>query len=480
MAIAVAPPCDETQGRQGSGTCPSQTGTLIATVLGSSLAFVMGAIVNVALPQMQTDLGTDAAGLQWIVNSYLLPLSALVLVGSALGDRYGRKRFFMLGLWLYAAATVACVFAPGLEWLLAARAVQGLGAALIAPNSLAILADAFSGEERGKAVGSWAAAGAIAGAVAPLAGGVVVDWQNWRWAFAIVLPLAAAALAFGYRSIAESREDEEDCAPLDIPGAVLVTLGLGAAVYGLVALPESGFAAANLGALGLGLAALAGFVVVEHKKGQKAMLPLGIFGSRSFTGISLLTLLLYAALGALLVLLPLMLINAYGYSATGAGAAMLPFPLIMGLLSRRVGGLATKLGIRRTLTIGPVLVGAGFALMAIMNGPEASYWTGILPGLIVMALGMATSVAPLTTAVINAVADRFTGIASGVNNAISRTAGLIATALLGFVLTGGEADPQTLVSGFSQTAWVCSALAFGAAACVWFLVDESEVREGDR
>ncbi|RJY10296.1 MFS transporter [Aurantiacibacter aquimixticola] len=444
-------------------------------MLGSSLAFVMGAIINVALPQMQSDFGTDAAGMQWIVNAYLLPLSALVLVGGALGDRYGRKRLFMLGLALYAAATVACALAPSLSLLLAARVVQGVGAALLAPNSLAILADAFSGEARGKAIGTWAAAGAIAGAAAPLAGGVVVDLLDWRWAFAIVLPLAMSAWVIGARSIAESREDAKDRPVLDTAGAALVTLGLAGTVYGLIALPDAGAQLSAIGPLALGLAALAAFLWIEHRRGEEAMMPLGVFASASFSGISLLTLLLYAALGALLVLLPYMLINTFEYGATAAGAAMLPFPLIMGSLSRRIGGLATKFGMRRMLTAGPLLVAAGFALMAWRTSADMTYWTGILPGLVVMAIGMATSVAPLTTAVMNAVEARFTGVASGINNAISRTAGLIATALLGFVLTGGAADSGALVSGFAATAWVCAALALAASAAVWFTVSEEEI-----
>ncbi|MBH5321156.1 MFS transporter [Aurantiacibacter sediminis] len=477
MAIAFAPPCDETAGREGSGTCPSQTGTLIATVLGSSLAFVMGAIINVALPQMQADFGTDAAGVQWIVNSYLLPLSALVLVAGALGDRFGRKRLFLLGLALYSAATLACIVSPTLEILLGARVVQGVGAAILAPNSLAILADAFTGKARGKAIGTWAAAGAIAGAAAPLAGGVLVDWLNWRWAFAVVLPLALGAAVIGWRAIGESREEEGERPPLDFIGAGLVTLGLGGTVYGLTALPDGGFSAGAVGPLAVGLIALAAFFWNENRLGQDAMMPMGVFGSASFSAISILTLLLYAALGALLVLLPFMLINAFDYGATAAGAAMLPFPLIMGALSRQIGGLSSKVGMRLMLTAGPLLVAAGFALMAISVGPDMSYWTGILPGLIVMALGMAASVAPLTTAVMNAVEQRFTGVASGINNAISRTAGLIATALLGFVLTGGSANPSLLVSGFATTAWVCAALAIVSAATVFFFAKDEELTQ---
>jgi EmrB/QacA subfamily drug resistance transporter len=475
MATAIAPPCDETRGlEEKTSPCPSRRGTLVATVLGSSLAFVVGSIVNVALPAMRTEFAIDAAGVQWIVNAYLLPLGALVLVGGALGDRYGRKRLFMVGLAVFTLACLGCALAPDFAALLTARFAQGVGAALLAPNSLAIIADAFSGKERGRAIGTWAGAGAIAGAVAPLIGGLVIDNLDWRWAFALVVPPGIATAVIGWRSVAESREDRGDRRPLDIAGAVAASVALAAIVYALIAAPGAGLAAPNVLVSGaIGVAAGAAFIAIQHRKRDAAMMPLSLFAVGSFSGISLLTLLLYAALGGLLVVLPYMLIQEFGYSATQAGAAIMPFPLIMGVLSRRIGALAQGFGIRRTLAIGPSMVAAGFVLMALRADPGMTYWNGILPGLVVMALGMAISVAPLTTAVMNAVDAAYTGVASGVNNAISRVAGLIATAMLGPVL----ARPS-LIAGFELAAWVAAALAALGAGAAWLMVREREVAGG--
>ena len=481
MATALPAPCDETAGqRESEETCASPRGTLVATVLGSSLAFIVGSIINVALPAMRAEFSTDAAGVQWIVNAYLLPLSALILLGGAIGDHYGRKRAFILGLLAFAGATLGCALAPTFEWLLAARFVQGVGAAFLAPNSLAILADAFTGEERGKAIGTWAAAGAIAGAAAPLLGGFVVDTFDWRWAFAIVLPPAAACWLVAGRSIAESREVEGDRKGLDWLGASLATLALALIVFALILAPEAGWVAPGVLWPGLaGIATVTAFLLVENRRKLDAMIPLGIFGASSFVGISILTLLLYAALGGLLVVLPYMLINSFGYSATAAGAAILPFPLIMGLLSRRIGGLATNFGLRYAMTLGPLVVAAGFALFALLSDPDFDYWKQLLPGLVVMAVGMALCVAPLTTAVMNAVDARYTGVASGVNNATSRTAGLIATALLGFVMTRFEGDPAVAIDGFTMAAWVAAALAVASAAAAWMMIDEEAVSGRD-
>ncbi|MGB3469319.1 MAG: DHA2 family efflux MFS transporter permease subunit [Erythrobacter sp.] len=443
----------------------------MATILGSSLAFVVGSIVNVALPSMQTDFATGAAGVQWIVNAYLLPLSALVLVGGSLGDHYGRKRIFMTGLALFTMATLACSIAPNLEVLLGFRALQGVGAALLAPNSLAIIADGFSGEKRGKAIGTWAAAGAIAGAAAPLLGGIVIDTFDWRWAFAIVIPPSVIAWVVGQRSIRESRESEDERTPLDWTGAFLATSALAALVFALIDVSQDREANGSIVVFAIiGVMLGAGFFAVERRKGLAAMMPLGVFGSRSFSGISILTLALYAALGGLMVLLPYLLIEQFGFSATAAGAGLLPFPLIMGLLSRSIGGLALHIGIRVTLTIGPCLVSAGFALFAVQASPELNYWSDILPGLVTIAIGMALCVAPLTTAVMNSVANRYAGVASGINNAISRIAGLIATALLGFVLVNSDETDVSLISGFESASWVGAGLSLLAAVAAFAMV----------
>ena len=477
MAAALPLPCNEAEARSRQQTSgEGSRGILVATVLGSSLTFVDGSIVNVALPAMQAEFATDAAGVQWIVNAYLLPLSALVLLGGALGDHFGRKRIFMLGLALFSLATLGCVFSPSLALLLGARFAQGVGAALLVPNSLAILADAFSGAARGRAVGTWAAAGAVAGAAAPPLGGVIVDTLSWRWAFALVLPLAAACWLVGSRSIRASHKPEHERAPLDLTGAAAATLALAALVYAMIRAPRAGITDPVVLASGTGgLALLAAFLWIEHRKRDRAMVPLDIFAARSFAGISLLTLLLYGALGGLMVVLPYLLIGSMGYSATQAGAAILPFPLVMGLLSRTIGGAATMLGLRRMLTLGPLVVGLGFALFALLGGPEVSYWRGILPGLLVMALGMAISVAPLTTAVMNAVESAFIGVASGVNNAIARTAGLIATALLGFVLGDLRQRGEGAFAAFAMTCWVAAGLAVLSALAAFAMIREDDV-----
>ena len=491
MATATLPPCDETSRPDASQTAGGtaaptaeplhETGTIVATVLGSSLAFVVGSIINVALPSMQRDLGTDAAGAQWIVNAYLLPLGALVLIGGALGDHYGRKRLFQTGLIVFTIGCLGCALSPSLPALLAARAVQGVGAALLAPNSLAIIAASFTGERRGRAVGTWAAAGAIAGAVAPVLGGWIVDAANWHWAFLVVVPPAAAAYLVARRSVAESVEDPDDAAPLDWTGAATITLALATLVWALIALPGRGIGDAGvLGALAAGTALAAAFGRVEHARGERAMMPLALFATPAFTGISLLTLLLYAALGGLLVLLPYMLIESFGFGATEAGAALLPMPLIIGTLSRAAGGLAGRIGTRPMLVAGPLVVAAGFALLSGVPSEGFDYWTDILPGLVTLSLGMATSVAPLTTAVMDSVPDDKVGVASGVNNAISRVAGLVATALLGFVLVGrtGEGAATELVAGFGDAALIGAALAAASAGATFLLV--RDVPDGAR
>lgn len=475
MATAFVPPCDETRGRHDApgGDCANKRGTLIATVAGSSLAFVVGSIVNVALPAMQREFSLDAVGAQWIINAYLLPLGALVLIGGALGDHYGRRKVYLAGLTIFLLASVACALAPSYGALLAARACLGLGAALIAPNSLSIIADGFSGKERGAAVGTWAAGGAIAGAIAPVAGGWIVDIASWRWAFGLVAPLAAGAMIVTLRSVRESRADRDSKAPLDWLGAAIAGLGLFALIYGLVALmgPDANQPLA-FAALAVGMALLLVFAPVERRMGDRAMAPPGLFATTSFSGISLLTLFLYGALGGLLVLLPYVLIQAFDYGATAAGAALLPFPLVMGLLSRRIGGVvASRLGTRSILAVGATLVAVGFLLLSRLPTDGLSYWGDVMPGLIVLALGMAASVAPLTNAVLNSAGATYTGVASGVNNAISRIAGLVATALLGPVLASGA----HIVDAFEVAAWVGAGLAAASAITALALIDPAEV-----
>lgn len=427
-----------------------------------------GSIVNVALPAIQRDFGADAAGAQWVINAYLLPLGALVLLGGALGDHYGRRRILIAGLALFTVATLGCMLAPNLYTLLAARAVQGFGAALFAPTSLAIIAASFSGEARGRAVGSWAAAGAIAGAAAPVVGGWVVDEASWRYAFLLTVPISLAA-AWLARSIDESRDGAQS-APLDWSGAAFATAGLGALVWGLTRISTNhANTSAVAAAVISGSILLATFLLIERRKHHRAMMPLALFASGVFSGVSLLTFFLYAALGGLFVLLPFLLIRS-GYSAFAAGAALLPLPLGLGFLSPAVGKAATRLPLRLLLTVGPFITAAGFALLSRLGANDFDYWSVTFPALLVTALGLAISVAPLTTAVMNAVDEAHVGIASGVNNAIARIAGLIAVALLGLVIGGFDQGTAALAHRFAAAAWVGTALAAAGGLSALLLV----------
>jgi EmrB/QacA subfamily drug resistance transporter len=451
------------------------TGTLAATILGSSLAFIDGSVVNVALPAIERDLassGASGASIGWLINAYLLTLGALVLVGGAAGDRYGRKRMFLVGIAVFTAASLGCTLAPGFAWLLAARALQGLGAALLVPASLAILGAAFEGEARGRAVGTWAAASAVTGALGPLVGGWLVDAVGWRAIFLINLPIAAIAAWLSWHKVDESQSD--DALPLDVVGAALATLGLGLATFGLTTLAAGGTAATADGralastALAAGAVALAAFVLVEWRLGQRAMMPLALFGTRAFVGVTLLTLCLYAALSGMVVLLPYLLITRADWAASAAGAALLPLSLAMGLGSRSAGKLAERFGARTLLTIGPLVVAAGFALFLRIDSGAVRYASDVLPALVLVACGLTLSVAPLTSAVIAAVDAAHVGSASGVNNATARVAGLFATALLGYVLAAAATGPAFL-GRFHDAAIVGAVLALAAAASAFFL-----------
>jgi EmrB/QacA subfamily drug resistance transporter len=440
---------------------------LTTTILASSLAFVDGSVVNVGLPAIGRGLSADADALQWVVNAYLLPLSAVLLLGGAAGDRYGRRLMLIAGTVLFALASAVCAVAPTLGFLLAGRLAQGIGAAMLMPNSLAILGATFSGEAKGRAIGVWAAAGAAMGAVGPVLGGWLIDLIDWRAIFLINLPLALGAILLASRSVPPDVPQGSE--PLDWVGGVLATLGLGSLTWALTV--GSGRDGWTTTAIGLGLASvvlLGLFVAVEARRGARAMLPLTLFRSPSFVGLTLLTLSLYAALGALLVLMPFVLIEALGYSATAAGAALLPLPLVLSLVSPLMGGIAGRIGSRLPLTVGSLIVGIGF-LLAIRIDAASSYWTSVLPSILVIAVGLSGAVAPLTTAVLNSVEPRDTGLASGFNSAVARTGGLVATALLGTALA---AQGASLVSSF-HAAMVASAAACAvAAASAWALVNE--------
>lgn len=424
---------------------------LAAAVGGSSLAFIVGSVVNVALPALQRDLGASVAEVQWVLNAYLLLLGSLLLVGGAVGDRVGRRRTFLAGVAVFGAATAACGLAPTVGWLVAARAVQGLGAALLVPTSLALVSAAFpEGEARGRAIGTWAGFSALTTALGPVLGGWLVDALSWRWVFFAVVPLAAATFALGVRRVPESRPSGEEGA-LDWPGGALAALGFGAAVWGLVAAGERGWGSAAVWAGLVGGAALLAAFVWWEGRAAAPLVPLGLFRSAAFSGANAMTLLLYFGLNGVLFFLPFNLIQVQGYSATAAGAAFLPFSLTMGLLSRRVGGLAERWGARRVIVAGALVAALGMALLAVpgaRGGPlGGSYWATFFPPMLVLGIGMTLAVAPLTAVVMNAADDAHGGAASGVNNAAARVAALLAIAVLGVVALGvfGGALDERLV-----------------------------------
>jgi EmrB/QacA subfamily drug resistance transporter len=439
---------------------------LLTTILASSLAFIDGSVINVGLPAIGKDLGGDAAGLQWAINAYLLPLSALLLLGGAMGDRFGRRRMLLIGVGLFAAASAGCAAAPSLGWLFLARGLQGLGAALLLPASLAILGGDFEGAARDRAVGLWAAASSIFGAAGPVLGGWLIDTTGWRAIFLINPPLAAATVALALYSVRE-RQVEGERAPLDLIGGALATASLAGLTWGLtVASGPKGWSAGPAVAMAAGLVLAAGFIWQEKRMGERAMTPLSLFGSRSLVGLNLLTLLLYGALSGFMVLLPYRLIEVSHMPATAAGAALLPFPLVMTLASPAAGGLAGRIGARPLLIVGALIVAGGLALTVLIGGPD-TYWTAVIPSVLVLALGMSCVAAPLTSAVLASVDSGHTGSASGLNSAVARTGGLIATALLGAVLA---AHGQALAAEFRVAMLICALVAAVSSAIAALMV----------
>ena len=447
--------------------------TLAACVLASSLSFVEGSVLNVALPAIRESYGAGAAEVQWVVNAYLLPLSALLLLGGALGDHYGRRVLLLIGTSLFAIASLACALAPSLDALLAARAVQGVGAALLLPNSLALLNAAFTGERRGRAVGIWAAAGAASAAIAPLIGGWLVENVGWPAIFYINLPLAGGAMLLAVMFVAESLD--KGAARTDYPGATLATLGLLGTTYGLTRWSSS----ATLDLIAIttivgGFAMLAAFLWVEARRGDQAMMPLAMFADRCFSGLNLLTFLLYGAFGAAMLLIPYVLISAGGYSPVEAGLAMLPLPILLTIASPPMGQLAGRLGPRWFLISGPLVVAAGM-LLGQRIGADTNYWTSVFPAMAVMAAGMAIAVAPLTASVLGSVEERHVGTASGFNSAVARTGGLIATAMLGIVLSK---DGTELIAGFHLSLTGAAIAAVAASAAALLLVGNVRMKNG--
>jgi len=417
--------------------------TLVACILASSLSFVDGSVLNVALPAIKSSYGAGAQDVQWVVNAYLLPLSALLLLGGALGDHFGRRRLLVTGTSLFAVTSLACALAPSLPVLLAARAGQGIGAALLLPNSLALLNAAFQGEKRGRAVGIWAAAGAAAAAVAPLIGGWLVGSVGWPSIFYINLPLAIGAILLALKFVTES--SEPGGGRTDYVGAFLVTAGLGGITYALTLWSAVGhFTNEALIVGALGIIFTAAFLFAEYRRGNRAMMPLSLFRSRCFSGLNLLTFLLYGTFGVAMLLIPYVLITSGGYSPVEAGLAMLPLPIVMTVASPSMGGLAARIGPRIPLTVGPVVVAVGMGLSWLMS-PDSSYWAGAFPTMLVLAMGMTIAVAPLTASVLGSVEEQHVAMASGFNSAVARTGGLIATALLGAVIASSG---KQLFAGF--------------------------------
>src|SRR5215203_4033062 len=436
VIVAALQPCHEgmIRGTRTSAPCraASRPWVIATASLGSGMAFLDSTVLNVALPAMQTDLGASARDVQWIYGAFALLLSALLLVGGTLGDRYGRRRTFVLGAAVFAAGSVWSALAPGPGHLVAARALQGVGGALLVPASLAIVGASFEGKLRAKAIGAWAALSGTAMAVGPVLGGWLVEEVSWRAAFLIVPALASAAIPIALWHVPESRNPE--ARRPDLAGAILVTGGLAGLVYGLIESSASGFGDPSvLAAVILGVLALAAFILVECR-GKDPMVPLSLFRSKDFSGANLVTLLFYMALTGSLYLLPFLMMHVHGYSAFVAGSVFLPFVAMEFLIGRLSGRICARFGTRLPLVVASLAVAAGQLLFALSDTQHGSYWTSFFPGMVVQGLGMALVITPLTTAALGSVDSARSGLASGVNNAVTRVAGLLAVTLLGMIV----------------------------------------------
>jgi EmrB/QacA subfamily drug resistance transporter len=437
---------------------------VLATVLGSGIAFLDGTVVNVALPTIGRDMHAGIRDLQWILDGYLVTLSALLLLGGSLGDLYGRKRGFLTGLVGFSLASAVCGFAPNAEVLIAARAVQGAGAALLVPGSLALISASFHPDDRGRAIGAWSGLAGVAGAIGPFVGGWLIDAVSWRLIFFINVPLAAACFVITWRHVPESLDEDDRGVRPDVPGSVSASLGLAAMAYGLI---EGRWSVGIVGAL-----IMVAFVLIE-RRAKHPMLPLSIFRSAQFRGANLTTFAVYTGLGGTTFALVLELQNSLGYSALEAGAALVPITFVMLLLSSRSGALAQRIGPRLQMTVGPFVVAAGLLILMRVQ-PGRGYWDTVFPGAIVFGLGLTITVAPLTTAVLAAVDDQHLGVGSAFNNAVSRIAGLLAVAALPMIAGLDTASPiASFDRGFRRSMLICAAICAAGGIIAWVTIRRS-------
>ncbi len=454
---------------------------LAATALGSGMAFLDGTVVNVALPSMGEDLGADIAGLQWIINGYMLMLASLILLSGSLGDRLGRRRTFVAGVIWFALASLVCAVAPNLEVMIAGRILQGIGGALLTPGSLAILQTSFRPADRAKAVGLWSGLTSVAAAVGPFVGGSLVDNGSWRLIFVINLPIAAVTVLVTLRHVPETR-DETASGKLDVAGAILATTGLAGLTFGLISAGDRGFGdALVLTSLVIGVLGLTAFVEVERRSSHP-ILPPGIFSSLRFTGANLVTVAVYGALGTATFLLVVYLQTGLGYEALTAGAALLPMTVLMLGLSGYAGSLSERIGARIPMTVGPLFMAGGFLLMMNVE-PGAKYLTDVLPSVVVLGIGLVCTVAPLTATVLSSVEDHHAGVASGVNNAIARSAQLMAVAAIPLAagITGDSyRDPAAFSDGFQLAMWISAGLAVAGAVLAWLTLGPAPQKPGER